>query len=168
MRTPVALDAVRAIADNVDDCVVGVGTVLSANDLRAAARVGARFAVSPGSGPLLLDAADDSTVPLLPGAATATEAMTLLERGYQYQKFFPAESAGGAGFLKSLSSPLPSITFCPTGGIDQEKAEHYLALRNVRCVGGSWIAPADMVAAGHWDRITELAHTACDLRRDSV
>lgn len=164
LRTPVALDAVRAIADEVNGCVPGVGTVLTGDDLRASRDAGARFAVSPGAGPALLDADDDSDLPLLPGAASASEAMTLLERGYAFQKFFPAEAAGGAGYLKSLASPLPRITFCPTGGIDLEKAKSYLSLPNVRCVGGSWVAPARLVATGDWKGIETLAREAAALR----
>jgi len=116
--------------------------------------------VSPGGSPALLDAADDCSVPLLPGAATAGEAMTLMERGYGLQKFFPAEQAGGAAYLKALSSPLAGIRFCPTGGISPQNAGDYLALPNVICVGGSWVAPADAVKAGDWARIEDLARQA--------
>ena len=165
LRTPIALEAIRAIAGEVEGCVPGVGTVLNANDLRNSEKAGAQFAVSPGAGPMLLDAADDSALPLLPGAASASEAMTFLERGYRFQKFFPAEAAGGAGYLKSLASPLPAITFCPTGGIDLKKAEQYLALPNVKCVGGSWVAPADKVLAGDWDGIESLSRGASSLGR---
>lgn len=164
LRTAAALDAIRAIAADVPDAVVGVGTVLDAGQLDAAQRAGARFAVSPGTSPRLLDAADAGALPLLPGVATATEAMTLLERGYRHLKFFPAVPAGGAKLLKAWASPLPQIRFCPTGGITPESAPDFLALPNVVCVGGSWLTPKDKLAAGHWADIEALAHAAAALR----
>lgn len=160
LRTEAALDATRAIIDQVEDAITGLGTVLDAEQMRQAETIGAAFMVSPGGSPALLDAADDCSVPLLPGAATAGEAMTLMERGYRLQKFFPAEQAGGAAYLKALSSPLAGIRFCPTGGVSPQNAGDYLALPNVICVGGSWIAPADAVKAGDWARIEDLARQA--------
>jgi 2-dehydro-3-deoxyphosphogluconate aldolase/(4S)-4-hydroxy-2-oxoglutarate aldolase len=164
LRTPAALDAIRAIAEEVEGAVVGVGTVLSAKDLRAAHKAGARFAVSPGVSPGLLDAADDSDLPLLPGVATAGEAMTLLERGYYHLKFFPAVPAGGHKLLGAWASPLPQIRFCPTGGISLANAPDFLALPNVLCVGGSWLTPADKLDSGDWAGIERLAREAAALR----
>lgn len=164
LRTPAALDAIKAIADEVEGAVVGVGTVLSAKDLRAAHKAGAKFAVSPGVSPGLLDAADDSELPLLPGAATASEVMTLLERGYRFLKFFPAVPAGGHKLLGAWASPLPQVTFCPTGGISLSSAPDFLSLPNVVCVGGSWLTPADKLHAGDWAGIEALAREAAALR----
>ncbi|MGN6657109.1 MAG: bifunctional 4-hydroxy-2-oxoglutarate aldolase/2-dehydro-3-deoxy-phosphogluconate aldolase [Rhodanobacter sp.] len=164
LRTPAALDAIRAIAAEVEGAVVGVGTVLGASDLHAAQDAGARFAVSPGISPRLLDAADDSALPLLPGAATASEAMSLLERGYRHLKFFPAVPAGGHKLLGAWASPLPQLRFCPTGGISLASATDFLALPNVLCVGGSWLTPADKLSAGDWAGIELLAREANELR----
>ncbi len=125
---------------------------------------GARFLVAPGAAPRLLDAADDIAVPLLPGIGTPTEAMTAAERGYSFLKFFPAEALGGAPVLKAFASPLPDITFCPTGGIDLAKAKVYLALPNVICVGGSWVMPADALAGRDFARIETLAREAAGLK----
>jgi 2-dehydro-3-deoxyphosphogluconate aldolase / (4S)-4-hydroxy-2-oxoglutarate aldolase len=163
LRTPAALDAIRAIAAEVEGAFVGVGTVLGAKDLHAAEQAGARFAVSPGVSPKLLDAADDSALPLLPGAATASEVMTLLERGYHHLKFFPAVPAGGHKLLGAWASPLPQIRFCPTGGISLANAPEFLALPNVLCVGGSWLTPADKLKAGDWSGIEQLAREAAAL-----
>lgn len=163
LRTPAALDAIRAIAGEVEGAVVGAGTVLSAGQYREAAGVGARFVVSPGATEKVLDAAAASTVPLLPGAATASEVMRLLEQGYRFLKFFPAAPAGGVAYLKALAAPLPEARFCPTGGIDAASAKEYLSLPNVVCVGGSWVAPAAAVAAGDWQEITRLARAAAAL-----
>jgi 2-dehydro-3-deoxyphosphogluconate aldolase / (4S)-4-hydroxy-2-oxoglutarate aldolase len=165
LRTPAALESIRAVAAEVDGAYVGAGTVLTRKQFSDAVRAGALFAVSPGSSPALLEAAADMTVPLLPGASTATEAMTLLERGYELQKFFPAEPAGGLAYLKALASPLPSVRFCPTGGVDAANAAAYLALPNVVCVGGSWVAPKDAIAAGDWSRVEDLARKAAALAR---
>ncbi|MBS0383281.1 MAG: bifunctional 4-hydroxy-2-oxoglutarate aldolase/2-dehydro-3-deoxy-phosphogluconate aldolase [Proteobacteria bacterium] len=165
LRTPVALDAIRAIATEVEGARVGAGTVLSPRDLDDAERAGARFAVSPGATPDLLDAADDSAVPLLPGAATASEVMLLLEHGYTYQKCFPAEAIGGVALLRSWAGPLPAARFCPTGGITPENARDYLALSNVVCVGGSWLAPNAVVEAGEWHAVEKLARAAAIFRR---
>ncbi|MDW2981369.1 bifunctional 4-hydroxy-2-oxoglutarate aldolase/2-dehydro-3-deoxy-phosphogluconate aldolase [Rhodanobacter sp. KK11] len=164
LRTTAALDAIRAIAAEVEGAVVGCGTALTARDLAAATQAGARFAVSPGSSPHLLDAADDSELPLLPGVATASEAMALLERGYRHLKLFPAVPVGGAKLLAAWASPLPQLRFCPTGGIALASAPEFLALPNVLCVGGSWLTPADRLAAGDWAGIERLAREAAALR----
>ena len=165
LRTPAALDAIRAVAAEVEGAVVGVGTVLEGTQLEAARKAGARFAVSPGASPRLLDAADEHELPLLPGAATAGEAMTLLERGYRHLKFFPAVPAGGAKLLAAWASPLPQIRFCPTGGISLANAPDFLALPNVACVGGSWLTPRDKLETGDWSGIERLAREAASLRR---
>ncbi|MDG2538659.1 bifunctional 4-hydroxy-2-oxoglutarate aldolase/2-dehydro-3-deoxy-phosphogluconate aldolase [Dyella jiangningensis] len=164
LRTSAALDAIKAVAEEVEGAVVGVGTVLSAKDLRAALKAGARFAVSPGVSPGLLDAADDSELPLLPGTATASEVMTLLERGYRHVKFFPAVPAGGAKLVGAWASPLPQMKFCPTGGISLATAPDFLSLPNVICVGGSWLTPADKLRNGDWAGIEQLAREAAALR----
>lgn len=164
LRTPAALDAISEMA-KVPGGIVGAGTLLTPHDVAAAKDAGARFGVSPGATDTLLAACEDADLPLLPGAATATEAMTLLERGYTVQKFFPAEAAGGASALKAIGAPLPQISFCPTGGIDLAKAPGYLSLPNTVCVGGSWVAPKASVAAGDWAAITALAAEAAGLPR---
>ena len=163
LRTPVALEAIRAVATEVEGAAVGAGTVLNARDFHAAAKAGARFAVSPGHSPALLEAAEDSELPYLPGASTASEAMTLAERGYRWQKFFPAVPAGGVDFVRALASPLPGIGFCATGGISAQTAKQWLALPNVVAVGGSWLTPSDLVAAGKWTAIAALAREAAGL-----
>lgn len=164
LRTPVALGAVRAIAAEVEGAAVGVGSVRRPSDFADALKAGATFAVSPGSSPGLLAAARDIDLPWLPGAATASEAMALLEQGYTQLKFFPAESIGGATALKGIGGPLPELRFCATGGIGAHNAGEYLALHNVPCVGGSWVAPAAAVQAGDWARIEALAREAAALR----
>lgn len=163
LRTKAALSVIRAMAQ-VPGAIVGAGTVLTPEDARNARAAGARFAVSPGATDALLDACEAIDLPILPGAATATEAMALLARGYTVQKFFPAEAIGGAKALKSLAGPLPQILFCPTGGISAKNAPDYLSLPNVRCVGGSWVAPTDLVAKGEWEAIRDLASAAANLR----
>jgi len=163
LRTPAALDAIRAIGAEVEGAVVGAGTLLAPRDLRAAEEAGARFGVSPGVTPALLDAADDSMLPYLPGVATATEAMQLFERGYTLQKFFPATPAGGPEYLRSLASPLPGIRFCPTGGVSALTARDWLAVPNVLCVGGSWLSVAKLVRAGDWHQVEVLAREAAAL-----
>lgn len=163
LRTPVALDAIRAMAD-VEGGVVGAGTLLTPADVKAAKKAGATFGVSPGATDSLLKACEDEGLPLLPGAVTATEVMVLLEKGYTVQKFFPAEQSGGAAFLKSIGSPLPQVKFCPTGGISLKNAPDYLALKNILCVGGSWVAPKEAMATGDWATITRLAAEARALR----
>jgi len=164
LRTDSAVAAIEAIANGVEGAIVGAGTVLTGEGLAAVERVGARFAVSPGATPALLDAAEDGAVPLLPGAATASEVMGLLARGYALMKFFPAEPSGGVAALKALAGPFPQASFCPTGGITEANARDYLTLETVVCVGGSWVAPRDAVAAGDWDRVTALAKAAAGLR----
>lgn len=164
LRTPAALDAIRAIAAEVEGAVVGVGTVLTPQDLENARQAGAKFAVSPGVSPKLLAAADDSELPLLPGVATASEAMSLLERGYRHLKFFPAVPAGGHKLLGAWASPLPQIRFCPTGGISLASAPEFLSLPNVVCVGGSWLTPGDKLKGGDWAGIEALAREAAVLR----
>ncbi len=162
LRTRAAGEVMAEMA-RVPGAVVGAGTVLGAHDVKAVMAAGAAFAVAPGATDTLLQACETQGMPLLPGAATASEVMRLLERGYSTQKFFPAVVAGGAAGLRALGGPLPQVTFCPTGGIGPANAADYLALPNVACVGGSWVAPADLIAAGDWDGITALARTAAGL-----
>ncbi len=162
LRTPAALEAIREMAA-VPGGIVGAGTLLSGTDVTAALEAGAQFGVSPGATDALLDACEAQGLPTLPGAATATEAMRLAERGYDMVKFFPAEASGGAPALKALASPLPRITFCPTGGVSPANADSYLSLPNVVCVGGSWVAPAAAMADGDWSAIENLARTAATL-----
>ncbi|MCB1338639.1 MAG: bifunctional 4-hydroxy-2-oxoglutarate aldolase/2-dehydro-3-deoxy-phosphogluconate aldolase [Maritimibacter sp.] len=164
LRTAAALEVISEMA-KVPGGAVGAGTLLTPADVEAAKKAGATFGVSPGATDRLLDAAEANELPMLPGAASATEAMRLLERGYTVMKFFPAEAAGGAPFLKSLASPLPLIRFCPTGGVSPANALSYLSLPNVLCAGGSWVAPADKVAAGDWAGIEALARAAAALPR---
>jgi 2-dehydro-3-deoxyphosphogluconate aldolase/(4S)-4-hydroxy-2-oxoglutarate aldolase len=144
----------------VPEAIVGAGTVRDAKDLDAAVSAGSSFAVSPGATPALLDAANGSPIPMLPGAATVSEAMALNDRGFKVLKLFPAEPVGGVGWLKNVSGPLPRIHFCPTGGINAEKAPDYLALDNVVCVGGSWVAPTAMIRNEAWREIEKLARAA--------
>jgi 2-dehydro-3-deoxyphosphogluconate aldolase/(4S)-4-hydroxy-2-oxoglutarate aldolase len=164
LRTDAALAAIRAITQEVAEAVVGVGTVREAGQLAAGRAAGARFAVSPGATPRLLDAAADEGLPLLPGIATPSEAMALIERGYRFAKFFPVEPAGGAAYLAALASPLPQLRFCPTGGITLENAARYLQLANVVCVGGSWMVGRDRIAAKQWPAVTAAARAAAALR----
>jgi 2-dehydro-3-deoxyphosphogluconate aldolase/(4S)-4-hydroxy-2-oxoglutarate aldolase len=164
LRTPAALEAIAEMA-KVEGGAVGAGTLLTPGDVMAAKDAGATFGVSPGATDRLIDACIEAELPLLPGAATATEAMALLERGFTVQKFFPAEANGGAPALKALAGPLPQIRFCPTGGVSPKNAADYLSLPNVLCVGGSWVAPADKVRSGDWDAITALARDAAALKR---
>ncbi|MDB5555281.1 MAG: 2-dehydro-3-deoxy-phosphogluconate aldolase [Rhizobium sp.] len=164
LRTAAGLDAIKAIAEEVEGGVVGAGTVLDAKQWDLAVKAGSKFIVSPGAGASVLDAADQSDIPLLPGTATATEVMQVRDRGYTVMKFFPAEQAGGAPYVNALASPFAGIQFCPTGGISLKNAMDYLSLSNVVCVGGSWVAPKAMVAAGDWAGITKLAAEAAALR----
>ncbi len=164
LRTPAALDVIRAMAE-VPGGMVGAGTLLTPADVKAAKDAGATFGVSPGATDTLIAACEAEGLPLLPGAASASEAMVLLERGYDMLKFFPAEAAGGAKFLGSLASPLPQISFCPTGGVNPQNAGDYLSLPNVVCAGGSWVAPSALVKAGAWDEIEALAKEASQLPR---
>ncbi|MFI0943793.1 bifunctional 4-hydroxy-2-oxoglutarate aldolase/2-dehydro-3-deoxy-phosphogluconate aldolase [Streptomyces sp. NPDC021020] len=163
LRTPAALEAISAVALGVPGAVVGAGTVLTPDHAAAATAAGARFLVSPGWTDSLLDAMCGTGLPYLPGVSTASEVLSLLERGITDMKFFPAEPAGGAPFLKSLASPLPRARFCPTGGIDAGRAPQYLRLPNVACVGGSWMIPPDLLAARDWEGITALAKEAAAL-----
>lgn len=159
LRTPAALDAIRAMAE-VPGGVVGAGTLVTPQDVKAAKAAGAQFGVSPGATDALLDACEAEGLPLLPGAATASEAMRLQERGYDVLKFFPAEASGGAKALKAISGPLPHLSFCPTGSVSPSNLNDYLSLPNVLCVGGSWVAPAGLVRDGKWDEIEQLARDA--------
>lgn len=161
LRSDCALDAIRVMAE-VEGGVVGAGTLLTPEDVKAAKAAGAKFGVSPGATPRLLEACAAAGLPLLPGAATASEVMALLERGYTVQKFFPAETNGGAPALKSLGGPLPQVSFCPTGGVSLKNAPDYLKLANTLCVGGSWVAPDAMVQSGDWAGITQLAREAVE------
>ncbi|WP_373376781.1 bifunctional 4-hydroxy-2-oxoglutarate aldolase/2-dehydro-3-deoxy-phosphogluconate aldolase [Cupriavidus nantongensis] len=164
LRTPVALEAIRAVAAALPQACVGAGTVLNEEQLHAVRDAGAQFAVSPGLTPTLAAGARGAGISLLPGVATASEAMAALEAGFTFLKFFPAQAAGGVPMLKSLGGPLPQLRFCPTGGIDAALAPSYLALPNVVCVGGSWVVPKDAVAGGDWGRIRALAEQARALR----
>jgi 2-dehydro-3-deoxyphosphogluconate aldolase / (4S)-4-hydroxy-2-oxoglutarate aldolase len=164
LRTPNALRVIAEMA-KVPGAIVGSGTVRSPLQMGHSVDAGCQFMVSPGASPRLLEAAEDHPIPLLPGIGTPTEAMTASEHGYSFLKFFPAEALGGAKVLKAYASPLPDITFCPTGGIDLEKARGYLELPNVICVGGSWVMPADAVAAKDFGRIEKLAREAAALKQ---
>lgn len=164
LRTKAAIEAVKAIAAEVPDCVVGVGTVTKAADVAAAIGAGAKYLVSPGTPSDLAAALADASVPVLPGCATVSEAMALSARGFGVLKFFPAEASGGVAWLKSVAAPLPEAKFCPTGGIDGKNAATYLACPNVLAIGGSWVAPKDAIASGDWSRITGLARDAAALR----
>ncbi|MFI1535795.1 bifunctional 4-hydroxy-2-oxoglutarate aldolase/2-dehydro-3-deoxy-phosphogluconate aldolase [Streptomyces anandii] len=163
LRTPAALDGVRAIAGEVPDAVVGVGTVIRPEQVAASVDAGARFLVSPGWTDALLAAMAASGVPYLPGVSTTSEVVALLERGVREMKFFPAQAAGGTAYLKSLAGPLPQARFCPTGGIGPDTAPDYLSLPNVGCVGGSWMVPSDAVADRDWGRVERLARAAAGL-----
>ncbi len=162
LRTPAALDAIRAMAD-VPGGVVGAGTLLTPADVKAAKEAGAKFGVSPGATDLLLAACVEYDLPLLPGAATATEAMRLLEQGYTIQKFFPAEASGGVPALKAIGAPIPQVQFCPTGGVTLQNAPDYLALPNTICAGGSWVAPKSLIKVKDWRGIERLASEAARL-----
>ncbi|MEM1004474.1 MAG: bifunctional 4-hydroxy-2-oxoglutarate aldolase/2-dehydro-3-deoxy-phosphogluconate aldolase [Pseudomonadota bacterium] len=162
LRTPAALDAIRTMSE-VPGGVVGAGTLVTPDDVRAAKAAGAQFGVSPGATDALIAACEAEDLPLLPGAATASEAMRLLDRGYDMLKFFPAEASGGAPALKAIGAPLPQISFCPTGGVSPSNAHDYLSLSNVICAGGSWVAPGQMVTDGDWSGIESLARAASNL-----
>jgi 2-dehydro-3-deoxyphosphogluconate aldolase/(4S)-4-hydroxy-2-oxoglutarate aldolase len=165
LRTAAALAAIEAIAKAVPDAVVGAGTVRSVADARAALSAGSRFAVSPGFTPTLGRACREMGLPLLPGTSTASEVMLAQEEGYRFLKLFPAVTVGGVGLLKAFASPFRDVSFCPTGGITLETAPQFLALPNVKVCGGSWLTPADAIAAGDWGRITKLAREAQALAR---
>ncbi len=164
LRTPVALKAIRLIAENIKSAVPGAGTVLDAHLLEKAKMSGAHFAVSPGVTQDLLTAAEQTELAFLPGVSTASEIMSLGDQGYSILKFFPAESSGGISFLKSIASPLPNFTFCPTGGITRDLAAKYLQLPNVICVGGSWMVNEALIRKRDWTTITKLATSAASLR----
>jgi 2-dehydro-3-deoxyphosphogluconate aldolase / (4S)-4-hydroxy-2-oxoglutarate aldolase len=166
LRTPAALECIKAIVGEVEGAIVGSGTVLTPQQLRDSRKAGCSFAVSPGStGKLLGAAEEEEDIELLPGGVTASECMALLEWGYTIQKFFPAEPAGGAAYLASLASPLPQIKFCPTGGITPGNAPNYLKLSNVITIGGSWMIPRALIAGGDWVGIEELAREASLLKK---
>ncbi|MCO5065069.1 MAG: 2-dehydro-3-deoxy-phosphogluconate aldolase [Rhizobiaceae bacterium] len=164
LRTPHALEAIRRAAAEVPEAIVGAGTILNPVQFEAAEKAGSKFIVSPGVTPALLAESAGSEVPLLPGAITPGEIMGALDAGLDFLKFFPAEQAGGAAFLKALASPLAEVIFCPTGGISAKNACDYLKLPNVVCVGGSWVAPDDMVKEGRWAEIEALAREASALK----
>jgi 2-dehydro-3-deoxyphosphogluconate aldolase/(4S)-4-hydroxy-2-oxoglutarate aldolase len=165
LRTPAALAAIQAIAKNVPDAVVGAGTIVAVEQIEEAVKAGARFLVSPGAPAALAKAAAQSPVPFLPGCATASEAMALRELGFRALKLFPAEAAGGVKLLASLAAPLPDLSFCPTGGIDLQKAPEYLRLPNVPCVGGSWMLQKAALVAGDYLAVEALARDAAGLKR---
>lgn len=164
LRTPAALDVIAEMA-KVMGGYAGAGTLVTPEDVQAAKKAGAVFGVSPGATDALLDAAEAASLPMLPGAATASEAMALLARGYDVVKFFPAEASGGVPALKGIGGPLPQITFCPTGGVNPSNAPSYLSLSNVICAGGSWVAPNDLIEGEKWDEIEALARAASQLGR---
>ena len=163
LRTPVALDAIRAIASEVPEILIGAGTITTPGHAKEALDAGAQFLVSPGTTRSLLHAMQDTGLPFLPGTATVSEVLAALEAGCTEMKFFPAAASGGTAYLKAVASPVPAARFCPTGGITLASAPSYLALPNVGCVGGSWITPADALEAGDWDRVTRLAAEAAAL-----
>ena len=160
LRTPIALDAIRQISQEVPDAIVGAGTILTPEQLKAAEEAGAVFAISPGLTPTLLAAAQKSAIALIPGISSISELMLGMEYGLDHFKFFPAENAGGVPMLKAIAGPIPQVTFCPTGGISLANYNEYLKLSNVACVGGSWLAPAEVVKNKQWDKVTELAQQA--------
>ena len=160
LRSDAALESIQLISEQVPEAIVGAGTVTSKKDLDNISAAGAQFAISPGLTPKLLDASSKSSIPLIPGISSASELMYGMEAGLTEFKFFPAEAAGGIQMIKSLGGPFPHITFCPTGGISPANYKTYLALKNVVCVGGSWLAPKDAVLAGDWNTITALCTDA--------
>lgn len=160
LRTPAALDVIKKIADEVPEAMIGAGTVTNAEQLQQVIDAGAKFAISPGMTSDLLQAGNDASIALIPGISSTSELMHGIDHGYTHFKFFPAEASGGIKALKSISGPFPDVVFCPTGGIGPNNYLDYLALPNVRCAGGSWLAPDDVVEAGEWDKITELAKQA--------
>ncbi len=160
LRTPVALDAIKHIKAEVPGAIVGAGTIINTDTLDKAIAAGSEFLVSPGVTDSLIDAAISTGVPILPGVISPSEAMRLMEKGITEMKFFPAEAAGGVPMIKSIGGPLPQLTFCPTGGVNPQNAVDYLKQKNVACVGGSWMAPADLVDTGNWEEITRRAKEA--------
>jgi len=164
LRTAAGLDAVKAIRQEVPDAIVGVGTIATPAQLEASIAAGAQFGVSPGTTPTLLKAIVESRLPFFPGVATTTEVMQVLEGGLTVMKFFPAVAAGGIKMLESFRGPFPQVRFCPTGGINAQNAPDFFKLPNVVCVGGSWLTPKDLIAAGNWAEITRLAKEAAALK----
>ncbi len=162
LRTPVAIDVISTIAKEVPDALIGAGTVTNAQQLKAVTEAGAKFAISPGMTADLLKAGMDGDIPLIPGISSTSDLMKGKDAGYTHMKFFPAEASGGVKAIKSISGPFPDVTFCPTGGIGPANYKDYLALANVKCVGGSWVAPDDAINEGDWDRITQLAKEAVE------
>lgn len=160
LRTPIALEAIRLISQEVKEAIVGAGTITTPEQLKAAEEAGAVFAISPGLTPALLMAAKEGNIALIPGISTLSELMVGMEAGLDHFKFFPAEAAGGIPMLKSIAGPIPQVTFCPTGGISPENYNAYLSLNNVACVGGSWLVPEDAVKEKNWAKVTELAKLA--------
>ncbi|ARR48560.1 bifunctional 4-hydroxy-2-oxoglutarate aldolase/2-dehydro-3-deoxy-phosphogluconate aldolase [Photobacterium damselae subsp. damselae] len=163
LRTPVALEAMTLIANELPQALVGAGTVLTCAQYDAAVQAGAKFAISPGMSPTLLLHAQQGTVPLIPGVATPSEIMQALDLGYDHLKFFPAEAYGGAQTLKAISAPLPQVTFCPTGGINTANVIEYKMVKSVATIGGSWMLPKDLIAQGQWEEITKLTKEAVTL-----
>lgn len=166
LRTGHAIEAIRRAAAEVPEAIVGAGTILNPRQFEEAEKAGSKFIVSPGITPALLAASAGSEIPLLPGAITPGEIMAARDAGLDFLKFFPAEQAGGAPFLKALASPIADVIFCPTGGISARNARDYLSLPNVVCVGGSWVAPDEMVKEGRWNEIETLARAASELRQN--
>ncbi|RFC66299.1 2-dehydro-3-deoxy-phosphogluconate aldolase [Fulvimarina endophytica] len=164
LRTPAALDAIAAIVAEVPEAICGAGTILNPSQYEAAVKAGSKFIVSPGATVELLDAAQESEVPFLPGSATPSELLAMMQEGYEVLKFFPAEQSGGLAYLKSLAPVFQSLKFCPTGGVSPDNAKDYLSLPNVVCVGGSWVAPKALIKDGRWDEITALASEAARLK----
>lgn len=162
LRTPAALDVIKTIAEEVPDALIGAGTVTNAQQLKAVVDAGAKFAISPGMTAELLKAGQECEIPLIPGISSTSDLMKGKDAGYTHLKFFPAEASGGVKAIKSISGPFPDVVFCPTGGIGPGNYKEYLALGNVKCVGGSWVAPDDAIAEGDWDRITQLAKEAVE------
>lgn len=165
LRTPVALKAIEAIANEVEGAIIGVGTITRPEDFDASVKAGALFGVSPGLTVELIAAARDSALPLLPGVMTPSEVIAARAAGFTELKLFPAQQAGGVGMLKALAGPFPDLSFCPTGGIGAATAPEFLALPNVACVGGSWLTPGEAVAARDWGQVTALARETASLRR---
>lgn len=165
LRTPAALEALAAIAAEVEGAVVGAGTVLEAGQVDRVVAAGARFAVSPGFSPAVGAAVRSAGVPFLPGIQTVSESLAAAEQGWRVQKFFPADRAGGPGWLKAVAAPLAGLRYCPTGGIGPDNAADYLALPNVVCVGGSWVAPREAIASKNWLQIERLAAAAAAIKR---
>lgn len=160
LRTAQALDVIKRIATEVPDALIGAGTVTNAQELKNVVEAGAKFAISPGMTAELLKAGKECEIPLIPGISSTSDLMKAKDAGYTHMKFFPAEASGGIKAIKSISGPFPDVTFCPTGGISLANYKDYLALKNVVCVGGSWVAPDDAIERGDWERITQLAKEA--------